>query len=467
MIWMVALIGSLAGFLFGYDEGIIAGSLELVTQYFSMGNQDIGAMTSALPFGALFGSVAIGALLVSSMRKRFGRRWFLACAAALFIVGAIGAGATESLGILVLSRLVLGLAIGMASVIAPLYLAETAPAAQRGAIVAVYQLAITLGILGAYLINYLLYDAGAWRGMFASSIIPAALMLIGVYFIPESPRWLLSAGRVTDAERALRMLRKADAALVQDELSDIERGLQNEGNSIGTIKDVFTMPIAPVLCLAMLLFCLQQLSGINVIIYYAPQIFKQMGFEASSGQLLATLGIGVVNVLVTLLAMLWVDKMGRRFLLLLGFAGAALSLSGLALASFWQSSYIAYAALACLATYIFSFAVSIGPVPHIAMSELFPLSVRGLGMGFAAASNWVWNTAVVFAFPFMQHHWGIAATFLFYGFVCAVGFVFVYRHMPETRNQSLEQITAFLMQGGRLSKLGRPETLKPNTSSHS
>lgn len=464
MIWMVALIGSLAGFLFGYDEGIIAGSLELVTRYFFMGNQDIGTMTGALPFGALFGSVVIGALLVSSMRKRFGRRWFLGCAAALFILGALGASVAENLSILVLSRLVLGLAIGMASVIAPLYLAETAPAHQRGAVVAVYQLAITLGILGAYTVNYALFDAGAWRGMFASSMIPATLMLIGVFFIPESPRWLLSAGRKQDAEQALCVLRRGNAASVQNELLDIACGLQNERSSLGAVKDLFQMPVAPVLCLAMLLFCLQQLSGINVIIYYAPQIFKQLGFEASSGQLLATLGIGIVNVLVTLLAMLWVDKMGRRFLLLLGFAGAAMSLTGLALAGFWQSGYIAYVALICLATYIFSFAVSIGPVPHIAMSELFPLSVRGLGMGFAAASNWTWNTAVVFAFPFMQQHWGIASTFLFYGLVCATGFIFVYRYMPETRNQSLEQITAFLMQGGRLSKLGRPKSLQESSS---
>lgn len=455
MIWLVALIGSLAGFLFGYDEGIIAGSLELVTQYFAMGNQDIGTMTSALPFGALFGSMLIGALLVSSLRRRFGRRWFLACAAALFIVGAIGASAAASLSILVLSRLILGLAIGMASVIAPLYLAETAPAHQRGAVVAVYQLAITLGILAAYVVNYALYDAGAWRGMFASSVIPAALMFIGVMFIPESPRWLLSAGRKKQAERSLYALRNKNATMVHDELLMIERGLQQEGQTSGSIGDLFRMPIAPVLCLAMLLFCLQQLSGINVIIYYAPQIFKQLGFAASSGQLLATLGIGLVNVLVTLLAMLWVDKMGRRFLLLLGFAGAALSLSGLALASFLQSTYIAYVALSCLALYIFSFAVSIGPVPHIAMSELFPLSVRGLGMGFAAASNWIWNTAVVFSFPFMQQQWGIAMTFLFYGMVCAIGFAFVYRYMPETRNRSLEEITSFLMQGKRLAQFGR------------
>ncbi|HAU2103603.1 TPA: sugar porter family MFS transporter, partial [Legionella pneumophila] len=330
MAWIVAIIGSIAGFLFGYDEGIIAGSLGLVKNHFNLNATHIGVMASALPFGALFGSLLIGAFMASKGVKRFGRRSLLSFAGFLFFVGALGAGFAETISVLILSRLILGLAIGMASVLTPLYLAETAAVQSRGAVVAIYQLALTVGIVCSYSVNYLLIEQQAWRAMFASSAIPALLLTLGILFMPESPRWLCSVGRYDAAANSLRKLRGKQS--VEQELKDIEVTLANEPKQ-GNWLLLFQKPLLPVLMLGTILFCLQQLSGINVVIYFAPEIFKNLGLGSTAGQILATMGIGLVNLLVTIIAILYVDKLGRRKLLLLGFAGTSLSLLALSLFS--------------------------------------------------------------------------------------------------------------------------------------
>ncbi|BCA94105.1 hypothetical protein TUM19329_04660 [Legionella antarctica] len=261
MAWIVAIIGSVAGFLFGYDEGIIAGSLDLVKNHFDLTATHIGVMASALPFGALFGSMLIGAFMASHGVKRFGRRSLLSFAGFLFFFGALGAGFADSILILIASRLILGLAIGMASVLTPLYLAETATIEARGAVVAIYQLAMTIGIVCSYSMNYLLIEHHAWRTMFASSALPALILSIGILLMPESPRWLCSIGRHDEAVKSLKKLRKSQS--VEHELQDIEMTLANEPKK-GSWLLLFKKPLLPVLMLGMALFCLQQLSGINV-----------------------------------------------------------------------------------------------------------------------------------------------------------------------------------------------------------
>lgn len=454
MAWIVAIIGSVAGFLFGYDEGIIAGSLDLVKNHFDLTVTHIGVMASALPFGALFGSMLIGAFMASKGVKRFGRRSLLSFAGFLFFFGALGAGFADSISVLILSRLILGLAIGMASVLTPLYLAETAALEARGAVVAIYQLALTVGIVCSYSVNYLLIEHQAWRVMFASSALPALLLTIGILFMPESPRWLCSVGRHNDAAKSLRKLRKTNS--IEHELRDIETTLANEPKQ-GNWLLLFRKPLLPVLMLGTILFCLQQLSGINVVIYFAPEIFKNLGLGSTTGQILATMGIGMVNLLVTIIAILCVDKLGRRKLLLLGFAGTSLSLFALCLFSLNHVAWLSYLSVICLMVYIFSFAISVGPIPHIAMAEIFPLHVRGAGMGLSSMSNWSFNTIVIFSFPILHKMFGIEITFALYAVICFLGFIYTYVYMPETKNISLEQIENYIMSGKPLRFLGREE----------
>ncbi|WP_298628151.1 sugar porter family MFS transporter [uncultured Legionella sp.] len=452
MAWIVAIIGSVAGFLFGYDEGIIAGSVDLVKGHFDLTATHIGIMASALPFGALFGSMLIGMFMATKGVKQFGRRSLLSFAGLLFFFGALGAGLADSIIILVLSRLILGLAIGMASVLTPLYLAETATIEARGAVVAIYQLAMTIGIVCSYSVNYLLIEQQAWRLMFASSAIPALILSIGILFMPESPRWLCSIGRRNAAVKSLKRLRKTHA--IEHELLDIETTLANEPQK-GSWLLLFSKPLLPVLMLGTILFCLQQLSGINVVICFAPEIFKNLGLDSTTGQILATMGIGLVNLLVTVVAILCVDKVGRRKLLLFGFFGTCISLGALCLFSLNQVMWLPYLSVLCLTVYIFSFAISVGPIPHIAMAEIFPLHVRGAGMGLSAMSNWTFNTIVIFSFPLLQQMFGIEYTFAFYAFICFLGLIYTYIYMPETKNISLEQIENHVMTGKPLRYLGR------------
>lgn len=454
MAWVVAIIGSIAGFLFGYDEGIIAGSLDLVKNHFNLTATHIGVMASALPFGALLGAMLIGMFMALKGARRFGRRALLSFAGCLFFFGALGAGLADSISVLILSRLILGLAIGMASVLTPLYLAETASPKSRGAVVAIYQLAMTIGIVSSYSVNYLLIEHQAWRTMFASSALPALLLSIGILFMPESPRWLCSVGKRDAAAKSLRRLRKSQT--IDHELRDIETTLAHEPKKSNWLL-LFRRPLLPVLMLGTMLFCLQQLSGINVVIYFAPEIFKNLGLDSTTGQILATMGIGIVNLLVTVIAILCVDKLGRRKLLLIGFAGTCISLFALCLFSVNQVAWLPYLSVICLTVYIFSFAISIGPVPHIAMAEIFPLHVRGAGMGLSAMSNWTFNTVVIFSFPILHSMFGIEFTFALYAIICFLGLIYTYFYMPETKNISLEHIENYVMSGKPLRFLGRED----------
>jgi len=460
MAWLVAIIGSIAGFLFGYDEGIIAGSLGLVKNYFALTSGYVGLMASALPFGALIGAVLIGIFLASKFMNGIGRRRILSFVGILFFCGAIGAGLADSVFILIFSRIVLGLAIGVASVITPLYLAETAPARLRGAIVAIYQLAITVGIVSAYVVNYLLLEHQAWRMMFASSAIPAALLSLGMFFLPESPRWLCSVGKEKEAFKALKRLRKGQK--IDKELSDIEYTLANEPQN-GNWSDLFRKPMLSVLILGLMLCSLQQLSGINVVIYFAPEIFKNLGMGDAIGQVLATIGIGLMNLLVTVIALMYVDKWGRRKLMLFGFSGTFLSLTALCFFSYYQVAWLAVLSVVCLMLYIFSFAISLGPVPFIALPEIFPLHVRGAGMGISLSANWIFNTIVVFSFPVLVKQFGIETSFALYALICFFGLIYTYIYMPETKNLSLESIENYLMDGKPLRKLGREDELIEGT----
>jgi sugar porter (SP) family MFS transporter len=449
MIYFLAFVAAIAGFLFGYDEGVIAVAGPLLESDFPMSPAVRGFMTAAVPLGAL-----IAATVAGPIADRLGRRRLLMIAATLFSIGALVAAAITAIWMLVVARLVLGLAIGLAAVAAPLYIAEAAPVAKRGGMVSTYQLAITVGILGSYLTGLVITGAGSWRLMFALGAVPGLLFLAGLVLLPESPRWL-ALKRSPDAARAtLRRLRD-ERWDVEGELAEVVRTAQAEAGRKAGYGALFEPTIRPALIVAVVLFFLQQLSGINAVIYYAPEIFNHAGFDSASTQVLATIGVGTVNFLTTIVAMFLIDRLGRRRLLVLGFAGAAATMFIIALAVVNSSLVPSWLVIVMLLLYIASFAISLGPLPHVMMSEIFPLRVRGPGMSMASISNWGFNFVVVFAFPVMLAGPGLAFTFSVFAVICLGGILFTLLRVPETTGHSLEAIEEHLNSGQPLVALRR------------
>ena len=446
MIYFVALVAGLAGWLFGFDEGVIAGALEALRAQFHMTSFDEGLMTAAVPFGALF-----GALLAGPLAERFGRRMALLLAALLFTFGAVFAGLATAVWMLTACRLVLGLAVGVAAMVAPLYISESAPAARRGMLVSVYQLAITLGILGAYLVNYAFDEQ--WRAMFMLGAVPGVALLVGMLVLRDTPRWYAMQGRAADARAALQRLRAgSDVKTIDAELVELERGVgQNVARA--SWADLLSPSVRPAFMVGIGLFFLQQLSGINAVIYYAPTVFQESGFDSGSTRLLATIGVGVVNVVMTLVGMALIDRIGRRRLLYLGFAGTAFSLGLIAVGAATQAQSLDVLAVVGLLGYIAAFAASIGPLPWVMMSEIFPSRVRGLAMSVTSLTNWGFNFLVVFSFPVLVGAFGLGPVFGLYAIVCAAGLFFTWKWVPETSGATLEDIEKHLLSGQPFSAL--------------
>ena len=452
MIYFLALVAAIAGFLFGYDEGVIAVARASLDKDFPMDPLVAGFMTAAVPLGALMAASVAGRII-----DQFGRRNVLMAAAALFAVGALIASSITAIWMLIVARLILGLAIGVAAVAAPLYIAESSPLSIRGALVSTYQLAITVGILASYLTGLVIEgDGGTWRIMFGLGVVPGLLFLLGLAFLPESPRWLVLKGFPDRARAGLRQLRGGNWDVDAELLEMVRTAKAEAGQKVGygALKE---RAIRPALIVAVGLFFLQQLSGINAVIYYAPEIFSHAGFDSGRTQILATIGVGTVNVLTTVLAMFLIDKLGRRPLLVIGFVGTAVTMLVIAAAVVNPALVPSWVVIAMLLLYIASFAIAVGPLPHLLMSEIFPLRVRGPGMSMASISNWGFNFVVVFAFPLMLAGPGLAFTFTLFAVICLGGIVFTLTRVPETTGYSLEAIERHLMSGEPLGKLRRNE----------
>jgi len=447
MIYVVTAIAAIAGLLFGYDEGVIAIALPLLTQAYPMTPVVSGFMTAAVPLGALIGASAAGRLT-----EQFGRRRVIMVAAVVFAVAAVLAAAMTSISDLVWARLFLGLAIGTAAVAAPLYIAEAAPLETRGALVSTYQLGITFGILASYVAGYTLASGNAWRFMFGLGAVPAVVLLVGLFFMPEAPRWLALKGRLAEAKASILFLR-GTGANVDCELEEIDRSALEDAGRKGGYAVLFEPAIRPALVVGMGLFLLQQLSGINAVIYYAPEIFIQAGFTQGETERLATVGVGVVNLLTTILAMYLIDRIGRRRLLVAGFLGTGITMLAIALAVVYSTLIPSWVVIAALLLYIAAFAISLGPLPFVLMSEIFPLRARAEGMSMASISNWGFNFMVVFTFPVLLAGPGLAFTFTIFAIICLSGVLFTLRRVPETTGHSLEAIEAHLASGQPLVKL--------------
>src|SRR6201996_4983806 len=431
----------LAGALFGYDQGVISGALIGIQKAFDVGHVALEIVTSWVTLGALFGSLAGG-----YGADIFGRKNTLFAAAALFILGALVQAFAPNVPILVIGRLVAGFGVGVAAVAAPLYAAELAPAAQRGRYVSSYQLAITIGIFVAYFVNQALAGPEGWRTMLGAAAVPGLLLALAVLIAVESPRWFAKVGRREDALRTLVALGAEHDA--ETRLAAIAKSLRAEVKT-PSWAEVFAQRWRRPLMIGLGLAVLQQLTGINAIIYYSNSIFAAAGFATPAEQAQATTwAIGAVNVLSTFIAIAFIDGLGRRPLLIAGLIGMALSLAVVGFA-FWQSasggnlgSSAGLITLVALIVFIISFAFSAGPVTWTVINEIYPNEIRGRAVAVATAVNWAAAFLVSAFFLSLVHAIGQAFTFWLFAAFCVIGLVWVIAAVPETRGRSLEEIEA-------------------------
>ncbi len=431
---LIASIAALGGLLFGYDTGVISGAILFIAKAFALPTHLQEFTVSIVLIGAMTGSACAGVLA-----DRIGRRQALFLAGGVFGLGAIGSALAAGIGVLLVSRFVVGLAIGLSSVVAPLYISEVSPARFRGALVSLYQFAITVGILGAFIVDYAFAPSGAWRWMLGLAVIPSLVLVGGMIPLPQSPRFLFKIGRVDHARRVLARIAGSDETA--EEEAAIREGLRVKQAGMEIFADV---PFRRALLVGVGLAILQQVTGINTVIYYGPQIFHMAGVGSNQASILATAVVGVVNVVLTLVAILFVDGVGRKPLLYAGCGGMCAALLALAIA-FAQPQLggaLTWIALLSLVVYVGSFAYSLGPIVWLLISEIFPLQARGLGMSICTLANWAANFVVSEFFLTMIEKLGGPATFAVYAFLCVVTIAFVARVVPETKRQLLERISA-------------------------
>src|SRR5918998_845961 len=440
----IYFFGALGGLLFGYDTGVISGAILFINEELGLTPFLEGLVVASILLGA-----AVGAGSAGPLSDKLGRRNLILIAGVLFAIGALGAALAPNVGVLILFRVVLGLAVGAAALTVPLYLSEIAPTEVRGAISSLNQLMITVGILTAYIVNAILASAGDWRWMLGLAVIPAVVLLIGMYFMPETPRWLVSQDRDDDAREVLRRDRSEEA--VEKEIRDIREVEEQEE---GGLRELLASWVRPALVVAIGLAVFQQIIGINTIIYYAPTTLTNVGY-GNEAAIYANLIIGVINVFMTLLAIRLIDRVGRKPLLLAGLVGMVLSLTVLGLSSLLlpqpsnPTDPAAVITLLCLAGFIISFAATWGPTVWVMLPEVLPLRIRGTAMGVAIFLHWLANFAVSETFPVFLAAWGPGITFLGYATIGVLAFVFVSALVTETKERSLEEIEADLQHKAR------------------
>lgn len=449
-VYSVSIIAAIAGLLFGFDTGIISGALLFIEQDFVVSTELKELIVSSVLLGAMFGSPISGRL-----SDIYGRRKMMLITSGLFIFGTLIASLSSDVYGIIGGRLIIGLAIGMGSYTAPLYIAEIAPFELRGGLVTLNQLAITVGILCSYIINYIFTNIeGSWRWMFGIGFIPALLLAVGMIFLPESPRFLVKQNKIKEARDILKQLRHSDN--VQAEMTDIERSLKSQSTSF---REIFSPWVLPVLFLGAMMGLIQQVTGINTIIYYAPTIFQLAGFADASSSILATVGIGIVNVLATIAAILFLDRVGRRPLLLTGLAGMGIAMGGLSMAFYvgTNSDALRWVAMSCTFLYIICFAFSLGAMLWLLVSEIFPLEVRATAMSIAVLSCWFWNFIVSSTFLTLLNYMGASNTFMVYAVLCVLSLLFCYYKVPETNGITLEQIENNIRKRLPLRNIGQPD----------
>ncbi|EJF90371.1 sugar porter family MFS transporter [Bartonella tamiae] len=449
-IVFICFLAALAGLLFGLDTGVISGALPFLSQEFGLSEVVEGRVVSSLMLGAAFGAIFAGWLSFY-----IGRKYSLIIAATLFVLGSLVCALSPSVEVLIIARVALGVAIGIASYAAPLYLSEIAPEKIRGSMISFYQLLITVGILAAYLSNTAFSYWEAWRWMLGVIAIPAALMFLGALVLPRSPRWLASKGRLKEAERVLDGIRETQEE-AKNELTEIVDSLKIKQS--GWLLFKHNANFRRSVGLGVVLQIMQQFTGINIILYFAPRIIEIAGFTSTTQQMWGTVIVGLVNVFATFIAMGVVDSWGRRKTLVLGFSVMAIGMGVLSLMLGMGSTTVwaQYFAIFVLLIFIVGFAMSAGPLVWVLCSEIQPLKGRDFGITVSTATNWFANMAIATPFLYMISNWGGSITFLLFAIMNAIFIGITLWLVPETKNISLENIEANLMSGKKLRQIGQP-----------
>jgi sugar porter (SP) family MFS transporter len=435
LLWSV--IVSLGGFLFGFDTAVISGAEQSIQQYWHLSSLQHGLTISI----ALIGTI-IGALTGSMPSDNLGRKKTLVIIATTYLIASLGTAFATNWYLFLLFRLLGGWGVGASSVTAPVYISEISPPESRGRMVAMFQFNVVLGILISYFSNYLIGETGglSWRWMLGIQALPSLLFLLLLRLIPESPRWLLlHKGRKEEAANILTIInpQNADTVLAGIEANAAQEAASGGGEVLFARKNKFPIFLA----VAFAIF--NQVSGINAIIYFAPRIFEMTGLGRSSS-LLSTVGIGGVNFLFTLVAINFIDRIGRKKLMLIGSVGLVLTL-GLVARSFYLQDFSGPGIVVYLLVYIAFFAFSQGAVIWVFISEIFPNQVRAKGQTLGSFTHWFMAALIAFSFPVLAEKLGGGHTFLFFTVMMLVQLVFVWKFMPETKGKSLEQIERSLV----------------------
>ena len=442
-LYVVAIIASLGGLLSGYDTGVISGALLFINESWNLADTTQGILVSSVLIGAVIGAATNGILA-----DMFGRKKIIMATAVIFTLGSIMCAFAPNIFVLIASRIFVGFAVGVVNFVVPLYLSEISPKHLRGTLVSLYQWAITAGILFSYFINAVFAHAVYnWRWMLFAGVIPGIVLFVGMCFMHDTPRWLVSKKRDEEAKIAFKKIEpEVDT---EKEIEDIRKTILNEGTKSDKkfrFKKWMIMPFVVGIGIMFAQIC----TRINTIIYYAPTIFKNAGFESNITAIYATTGIGVINFLMTIVALFFTDKLGRKPLLYFGLTGVMLSLialgCGFAFADFFGDN-LKWVTVGSLVIYIICFAMSLGPIGWILVSEVFPLRIRGVAMSICTVSNFAFNFFVVSSFPILLHRIGGAWTFWGFGIVSLLCIVFVYFCVPETKGISLETIESNWIHG--------------------
>ena len=429
----VSCIAAIGGILFGYNTSVISGVLLFITRDFHLTTLQQEVIVSTLLIGAL-----VGALIGGMIADWFGRKKTLFFTLILFFIAILTLTEATGFEMLLTGRLISGLAVGIVSMAVPLYIAEMSPPGNRGALVSLNQLCVTIGILVAYIVSYAFAAAEDWREMFAFAFIPIALQFIGLFFVAETPSWLRTRHKSEQAQRVFSKVRGTKHV-------DLKKVNKVDDT---TTKKSWGALVAKSAKLPFLIgigvAVFQAITGINTVIYYAPKIFQLAGFEATKTALFATILVGVVNVIVTIIALWLIDRFGRRPLLITGLVGMGLCLVILGIAFLFEGETSAgLASVVFMITYVAFFAVSLGPVAWLIISEVFPLGIRGRAMGIATFTNWLANYFVSLTFLTLLEKFTITGTFWLYAVICFLGLWFVIKLVPETKGKTFEQIQAF------------------------
>jgi len=445
IVLFIAMVAAIGGLLFGFDTGVISGALPFLQEHWTLSDGQLEWLTTSVLLGAIIGAIASG-----GVTEMLGRKKMIIVNALIFFAASLGCAYASNVTELIVMRVIIGIAIGITSYVVPMYIAEISPKKYRGGLVTLNQLMITIGILASYITDYWLsndQELESWRAMFMVGIYPAIALLTGMFFLPESPRWLISKNKLEKGRAILEKVESKDQA--QQIIKDLQYDLTVSRNNSG-LKELFKPWLRIPLSITVMIFFFQQFSGVNTIIYYSPTIFKMAGIVSNTASIIPAIIIGAANVAACAFSVIMLDRWGRRKLFLIGISGMIPSLAVLGISFHFGEQLgemLPYYAAGSIIAFIIFIAISLAPLGWLLIAEIFPLRTRSLGMSVGSLAHWGFNAIVAFTFLKLVNTLGVAYTFWSYALVCVIGLLWGYFYIPETKGKSLEEIEDHWRQG--------------------